>query len=173
MESSANPYSNPSASLYGTAPDGAADAVPPGAVAALAGTKPWVRFMSVLIWLLSGLLLFMSFAVVFTVVIGAYDHDRDAAFLKKIVIGTAAYYALAGFAVIYPALKLWKYASGIAQVMNSRTTADLDAALNHQRRYWKFQGIMVIIVICLGIIGTIAVAALAGAAAMKGGGLPH
>jgi hypothetical protein len=48
--------------------------------------------------------------------------------------------------------------------------ADLDAALAEQRRYWKFNGILVIIFLCLAVVGLIAGLAL-GLTAMKGAGV--
>jgi predicted negative regulator of RcsB-dependent stress response len=48
--------------------------------------------------------------------------------------------------------------------------ADLDAALAEQRRYWKFNGIMIIILMCLAVVGLIAGVAL-GVTAMKGAGV--
>jgi hypothetical protein len=166
----ANPYATPASSLYGATSGGGSDAVAPGTIAQLAGTKPWVRFMSVLMWLLSGLLVLMSFSLAFVIAIGTFKTGPDAAFVNGLMIGTAVYYGVIAFIVIYPAFKLWKYASRTAQLMTSHSVTDLDAALHEQRRYWKFHGIMAIIAIGLAVIGGIIVFITA---AMKTGVTPH
>lgn len=179
MESPANPYSTPAANLYGSSTSGAADAVASSTIAALAGTKPWVRFMSVLMWLMSGLMLAMSAFMFLLSATGAMKGMPNSnpalspSVNAGIMLGTAIYYCIIAFVVIYPAVKLWKYANNIARVMASHSIVDLDAALNEQRRYWKFNGIMIIVAICLSIIAVIAVFAVVGSAAMKAGALPH
>ena len=155
----ANPYSTPSANLYGAASGAGADAVSPSTIAQLTGTKPWVRFISVLTWI--GAIL-MVLAAVFMLVAGSSGMAQ--------MVGMALYYGVMAFVIIYPAMKMWKYANSIGRLAASHSVADLDAALAEQRRYWKFSGIMIIILMCLAVVGLIAGVAL-GVTAMKGAGV--
>lgn len=169
-----NPYSSPVANLFGSATNSVAEAVSPSTIAQLAGTKPWVRFMSVIFWLAGLFLVLLSGFYALLAASGALNNDfksnpaiagnpvfaNNPAFLAGILIGTSVYLGVFAFLTIYPALKLWKYANCIGKLMASRSIADLDAALTEQRRYWKFHGIMTLIGICMVLIGIIAFFAL-------------
>jgi hypothetical protein len=166
----ANPYSTPSANLYGAASGAGGDAVSPSTIAQLTGTKPWVRFISVLTWI--GAIL-MVLAAVFMLVAGSSGMAQmggNNAYNAGVMVGMALYYGVMAFVIIYPAMKMWKYANSIGRLAASHSVADLDAALAEQRRYWKFSGIMIIILMCLAVVGLIAGVAL-GVTAMKGAGV--
>jgi hypothetical protein len=75
-------------------------------------------------------------------------------------IGIAAVYGLFILLIIYPTLKLTKYASNIARLAESKSFTDLAAALAEQRRFWKFHGIIVAIYVI--IFSLIILLALAG-----------
>jgi Na+/H+-dicarboxylate symporter len=63
--------------------------------------------------------------------------------------GVAIFIALGAALVIYPTLKLTKYASNIGRLVESQSFTDLCAALREQRRFWKFHGILSLICICV------------------------
>ncbi|MGV3661100.1 MAG: DUF5362 family protein [Prosthecobacter sp.] len=153
----ANPYSTPAANLYGTT---GGDVVSPGTIAQLAGTKPWVRFISVLMWLATIVVILAAIVTLLTGASGMAQTGGNAAYNAGMMTGMAIYYCVVAFVMIYPSMKLWKYANCIGRLVASHSTADLDAALTEQRRYWKFTGILVIISICLAVIGMIAMLAL-------------
>lgn len=167
----ANPYSTPSANLYGAASGAGGDAVSPSTIAQLTGTKPWVRFLSVLMWI--GVI-FMLLGAVFMLLAGSSgvaQMGENSAYGAGVMAGMALYYGVMAFVIIYPALKMWKYANSIGRLAASHSVADLDAALAEQRRYWKFSGILVIIFMCLAVVGLIAGVALGlTAMGMKAGG---
>ncbi|HCN79367.1 MAG TPA: hypothetical protein DIT13_19570, partial [Verrucomicrobiales bacterium] len=84
-----------------------------------------------------------------------------------IMIGVAALYVVMAFFYIYPAIKIWKTGTAIKKLMASRQPEDLVAALDHQRAFWKFVGIMLIIMIVL-YIGMIVAMGVGVAGAMGG-----
>ncbi len=132
----------------------------------LAGTKPWVRFISVLMFIGAGLMLLLAVVMLFaggsifkTANLGAYEAGMG--------VGIAVGYAIFAFIYIYPALKLWKYASRIGALLSSSTILDLEGALNEQRSFWKFIGVMMLLVLILyAVIAVIAVIAMVSAAMM-------
>lgn len=160
-----NPYSTPSANLYGAATGAGADAVSPGTIAALAGTKPWVRFMSVMVWIGVVFMLLGGLGMLVMGMLGLNGGPSSSQMGMPgpggaFMVGMAGAYVFMAFMYIYPAIKLWKYASHIGRLSSSRTVADLDEALNEQRRFWKFLGIAMIVLMSLYavfIIGMIAV----------------
>lgn len=165
----ANPYSTPSANVYGTSSGG--DVVSPGTIAQLAGTKPWVRFMAVLMWL--GALLIIGVIVLMLVAgsAGIAQMGNVGSREAGMLLGMMIPYGIMAFLMMYPASKMWKYANSIGRLVASHSVADLDAALTEQRRYWKFNGILVIIGICFGLIGFIAAIAMGASMAKTMGGM--
>jgi hypothetical protein len=166
----ANPYSSPSANLYGAASGAGGDAVSPSTIAQLTGTKPWVRFMSVLMWIGAIMMIIVAVFVLIAGATGASKMGGNASYNAGVMFGMAIYYGVMSFVIIYPALKMWKYANSIGRLAASHSVADLDAALAEQRRYWKFSGILIIVGMCLALVGVIAAVAL-GFTAMKAGGM--
>jgi hypothetical protein len=148
--SSINPYAAPAAKSHeGTA--AATGAVPYPVVAELTGTKPWVRLISVLMWIACVLVIL---AVLGNVMIGVFG----ASALTKsgnggagvgILIGMAVFYGVTAMLVIYPTLKLSNYASNISRLAQTQSFTDLTAALAEQRRFWKFYGILTVIYLSL------------------------
>ena len=135
-----NPYAAPTAN---TQPAGGNGVVPLDVINELTGTKPWVRFISVLMWIVVGcFLLFVVFNLFFGAAIAkAAGTQAGMAYM----IGTSIGFALMGLLIIYPTLKLSNYASNIGRLAESRSFADMAAALKEQRRFWKFYGIMTLI----------------------------
>ena len=87
------------------------------------------------------------------------------------LIGVAIGYAVFAFIYIYPAVKLWKYASHIGALLSSGSMLDLEAALSQQRSFWKFLGIMVIVMFVLYFLIIIGMVAFGGFAAMQAQGM--
>ena len=61
-------------------------------------------------------------------------------------------YGFVAILIFYPTLKLSKYASKIARLGNSRSFSDLAAALDEQRRFWKFTAIFMIIHVTMALL---------------------
>lgn len=173
MESPANPYSTPAANLYGSTSGGAIDGVAPSTVAMLAATKPWVRFMSVLMWIGVAFLLLGALGMGAVSMMGLAKQGKPSPFGGAELIVIAVIYGVMAFVYIYPAIKLWKYANRIGTLGSTRAVTDLDAALNEQRAFWKFIGIMTILMISLYVVAIIGFVAFGASAAMKSGAFPR
>lgn len=144
-----NPYASPIANPYGSSSSLSTDAVSPATIAELAGTKPWVRLISVIMWIACAL---MITAVVFMLIAGVAGVSQlsgnSASSGTAVLIGMVVGYGLSALLIIYPTLKLHNYASNIGRLTASHSVADLNAALAEQRRYWKFLGILMVIYLC-------------------------
>jgi hypothetical protein len=171
MENPANPYSTPVANLYGTATGNGADAVSPGTIAQLAGTKPWVRFISVILWIGIAFMILGAIGLGSMMAFG-FSQAKNSPFGGAEMIVIVVMYGIFAFLYIYPAVKLWAYANRIASLSSTRSVADLDAALTEQRRFWKFIAILAIIMICLYIVFIIGMVGFGATAAMKAGAFP-
>lgn len=169
----ANPYSTPAANLYGSTSGGSAEAVSPSTIAQLSGTKPWVRFLSVLMWISAGLMLLVAAGMGVFSAMGASKSMPASPFGGIQLTVLAVIYGILAFVYIFPALKLWKYANRIGSLGATRSVADLDAALNEQRSFWKFIGVMAAILISIYLVVIIGAVAFGASAAMKAGALNH
>jgi hypothetical protein len=169
----ANPYSAPVANLYGSTSGGTADVISPSTIAILSATKPWVRFLSVLMWI--GVVLMLLFSAGMGVVSAmGVAKSPSTPFGGPQFLIFAVVYGVMAFIYIFPALKLWKYANRIKELSATRALATLDAALNEQRSFWKYAGIMMIILICGYIIFIVGMGYFFfSTAAMKAGAFPR
>lgn len=120
-----------------------------GVVRELAGTKPWVRFMSVLLFIGTGFLVLIALVMLLmggAMAQAAPSNPMFAGGMGAVIGGV--YLAMALF-YIYPGIKLWKYASRIGELVQSANAGSLEAALREQRKFWKFVGIIMLIFLIL------------------------
>ena len=119
------------------------------AVEPLRKTKPWVRFLSVVMYICNALLVI---AGVFSI-IGAGRTENP-----PILIGAGIGYILFAILYFFPAYFVWGYANRIQEFAAQPTERGLVAALSSQKKIWKFVGIVTLIVLC--IYGVLLVAGL-------------
>jgi len=99
----------------------------------------------------------------------ANSEVASAAPAGAVMIGMGVVYAISSLIYIYPALKLWKYAGAITQLIASGSEQDLVHALDQQRGFWKFLGILMIVVLGIYVVAiVVAIIAMAFGAAMLG-----
>lgn len=166
-----NPYSSPQANLFSGSTAGSADMVTQGAMLQLKKTKPWVRFISVLMFIGAGFMLLAAVAIGVAGGAGVLQQSGSP-FGDKLAGGAfgmviAALYGFFAVLYIYPALKLWKYADRIRDLCNSMQTIDLEKALNEQRAFWKFIGVMIITMFILYFVIIIVAMAIGVGTVMK------
>lgn len=114
-----------------------------------------VRLISVLMWIVS---IINLLGLAFYLVIGLIGAGGMADSGKVgIGVGFALFIVVAvgisAMLVIYPTLKLSKYASNISRLLFSQSFTDLTLALAEQRRFWKFGGILCMIYLVFLIVG--------------------
>ena len=134
-----NPYQAPPvmvASSYGE--DQTLDSV----VSMLLQTKPWVRFISVMMFICSALMVLVGFFMMLGGAIGNSPPGFNMGFLGLIYIVMAVLY-------IVPAVFLWRYADRIALFAQERSTGALALALEAQKSFWKFVGILMLVVLSI------------------------
>ena len=143
-----NPYRSPSES--GDAPilgDEVGQVVTPTVLAMLSQTQPWVRFLSVLGFIASGLMV-LGGLVAFVATMG-----RGMGFIFLIYIPMGLLY-------FFPAMFLFRYAGRIADLRLTRGVEQLEDALAAQKSFWKFVGIAALIVISLYLVAIAAAVSL-------------
>jgi hypothetical protein len=161
-----DPYSSPTADSFPPQYSSGA-AVTQGVIQQLAGTKPWVRLMSVLMFIGAGFMLLGALAMGVAGGFGAFNVKGGPTLFAGFPVVIALVYAALSILYIFPALKLWKYADWIARLMATASTMDLEQALSQQRSFWKFIGICIIAMFVLYLVIIILMVALGGFAAMS------
>lgn len=151
--SSDNPYRSPE--VVATPSDvGGSDPSLSSAAHMLRQTKPWVRFISVLMFIGSA---FLALGGAIMMAAGAAGGPRVPGAFAGIV------YVFMAILYVIPAVFLWRYADRIGSFMLHRTPGTLAHALEAQKSFWKFVGILTLIVLC--IYATLAIFFIFGAIA--------
>lgn len=133
-----NPYQ--ATNVMGDMKVGGADPTLERAVTLLRQTKPWVRFISVITFIASA---FMVLGGVF-MMIGSLEGG-----LSGVPAAIGIVYVVMALLYIMPAIFLWNYANRIAVFVEERSTGTLAAALEAQKSFWKFVGILMLIVLVI------------------------
>lgn len=123
-------------------------------------TKPWVRFLSILGFI--SVVFVLLGAVAMLLGGGALMMQGDAgqevpAFLPMLMAGV---YVLMAILYFFPSLYLFKYASAIGALLENGGSADMEDALARQKSFFKFYGVLVLVMIIVGVLGMIAAIAI-------------
>ena len=138
--SDVNPYQAPMATTF-SIDVGDSDSNLDRAADMLRQTKPWVRFISVMLFIVGG---FMVLAGLFVMLAGA------AAKLPGGFGGAIGFiYIVMAVLYILPAVFLWTYADRISIFLRKRSPGRLASALEAQKSFWKLAGILMLIVLCM------------------------
>ncbi len=110
----------------------------------LAQTKPWVRFLAVLGFLVS----LIGTAVALLSVLLEGDLTPESPFQWGFIAGElAATLFMCLIAYFIPSLLLWKYGSRIGEHLGQRDSSTFLRALASQKSFWKYVGVLALIMI--------------------------
>jgi len=113
----------------------------------LLSTKPWVRLCSI-----------VGFVFGVLSILGGIGIMAAGSGVGSIAPGVpmgalGAIYLIFGALYFVPSVYLFKYASAISLAESSNSMVDVAEALKYQKSFWKFAGIMVLIMIVLFVLG--------------------
>jgi hypothetical protein len=131
-----DPYKPPAASLDGPRATDPSSTIPASVLEILARTRPWTKFMSIMMFILTGLMVLGGLAVL------AMPIER-----KQV----AAIVPAAILLLLYlpPALFLWRYSAQVQELQRGGGIAALEEALTAQKSFWKYVGILMIVVLSI------------------------
>jgi len=113
-------------------------------VESLSATKPWVRLVSVLLFIGAGLGLLAS--LISMLAAGPAPGGSPAMLIGGIQMVACLLY-------LAPAWYLSRYASALGCFLRDGAVSDLEAALDHQKSFWKFVGVLTLVSMVLAVIG--------------------
>lgn len=132
-----NPYESPQRDQSFAGLDGGEQGVTPRVLEYMAGTKPWVQLFSVMLLIGSALM-----------ILGGVGMMMAGGGMPETVVSGVGY-LLGGILYLMPALFLWRYASAIGELLFTRSGFALEEFLRHQKSFWKFVGIMTVVLLCI------------------------
>ena len=117
--------------------------VTPLMVEHLRATKPWVRLISVVMFISVGLMWLGGVAMMF---MSSAMGMRDSGFVGPVV---GIIYIILGGLYIFPAYFLHQYASSINHLVQGGGDSAMENALGSQKSFWRFVGILTLVIISL------------------------
>jgi GYF domain 2 len=121
-------------------------AVPFEVVEALRQTKPWARLLAVLGFIGIGFMVLASVAML------AFESSMKLGLPRGFGVGMMAVYLFIAGIQLPAALFLNRYASRIGDLLDSQSPSDLQEALVAQKSFWRYIGILTLIVMCIYIL---------------------
>ncbi len=143
---------------------------PPAITAAMMGylkqTKPWVRFISIMGFIGTGLLFLLG---LFLILGAGLLSSLSRTALGGVPLGLIGFICAAlGCLYFFPALHLFRYAGGIKRALISDQVGGMEDALMHQRSFWRFVGILVLIILILQVLVILCLVGFAIMVTMRG-----
>lgn len=119
-------------------------------IQSLAATRPWVRLCAVVGFTIGGIFLLISLAAF----VAGF---RSASGVGELAFRVASAVPTLIISILSLALsgKLWGYGSAIARLLVSQAPADMDLALDAQRRFWRVGGIVLLCWVALIFIALV------------------
>ena len=110
----------------------------------LNATRPWVKFLAIVGFVFTGLMIL--FGIIMTFAFSALPHQQGTPAISGPIFGIL-YLICAGLYVM-PCLFMYRYATAIAAIPVVGQSA-LEDALRNQKSFWKFMGITMLVMLCL------------------------
>lgn len=122
-------------------------------------TRPWVRFISIVTFVMAGIMVLVGIAVLLVAVLGGLAARGHSALgpIGGAIGGSvvALLYMALAFLYVAPGVYLFRYASAITRLKAHASPGGLEDALRHQKSFWRFVGIMAAIGLVLAVVGLI------------------
>lgn len=111
----------------------------------LRATKPWVRLISVIMFISVGLMFLGGLLMLF---MPSTPGMRGVGFGPFLAI----FYFVFGVLYIFPAYFLHQYASSINDLVQGGGDTAMENALGSQKSFWRFVGILTLVIICIYVL---------------------
>ena len=105
-------------------------------------TQPWVRFLAIMGFIIAGFMVLTGLAVG---AIGAATGNYQ-------TLGIMVLYPIMGVVYVFPSIFLLRFADRIKTFVASGQEQDLAGALDAQRSFWKFAGVLTIVSIVMSLL---------------------
>ena len=119
-------------------------------IGSMRSTKRWTRFLAIVGFVSVGFMVLFGLFMIFA---GHLFPHKEGPYYSVIM---GVYCFIASILYLIPAIYIFKYSSAIGRFLNNKKAFEMESALSYQKSFWKFAGILCLIMITLAIIGIIA-----------------
>ena len=148
-----NVYSPPESPVGDTLEAGSGwGSVTPAMVEHLARTKPWVRLMAIVGFIGTAFLLIGAIGLM---VAGSASPALGG---RGALLG--GLYLVLALVYVYPSVLLFRYASAVGRLVDSRNLGHMESALALQRSFWRLLGILTIAMLVVYVVAIVALVAV-------------
>jgi len=122
------------------------------AKAHLKSSAGWAQFIAIIFFILAAIM--FLFGILGGVMMGSVGSEMPDMPMAGLGIGVISFlvYGLAGVLYLFIGLYQYRFAEKTKRAIRTNDSVDLEQALNNLRRYFKIQGIMMIIGISLVVL---------------------
>jgi hypothetical protein len=148
MSDSSNPYQSPIAEAK-LAEDAASSGLSATSRGYLKEASPWLSFMGILGFVGAG---FMAFVGLIMMIVMPFIPKADlgsSSWASGLIGGIGILYIAIGVLYFFPARFMYSFGAKLRDFGQSGADTDLELALRNNKSYWKFQGIMMIVLLAL------------------------
>jgi Family of unknown function (DUF5362) len=123
------------------------------AVEALRGTKGWVKFVGILLFVCACLTLLAVVVMLGAAVVGT-SAKTGLTFATALMMSLV--YGIFGALYAFLGLYLMRFSGAIGRLIADRHPSQLEEALESQRKFWRLAGIVAMVMVALMILGILA-----------------
>ncbi|NOY23910.1 MAG: hypothetical protein GXO70_10435 [Acidobacteria bacterium] len=121
------------------------------------GIGPWTRFLSVMGFISVGLMIIAAAGMLgISLFAGGLGGNTPAG----MIIAISALYVIIAILYIFPSLYLWNTAGAVVRMKKGDIVGGMETALAKQKSFWKFIGIMMIVLLVMYPVFIIVIVAL-------------
>jgi hypothetical protein len=131
-------------------------ALPAAILTYLKLTQPWVRFISIMGFLATGFLFVLGLALILGA--GILSSLSHSAFGGAPVGLIGLLYSAMACLNFFPALYLYRFASGIQRALRGEDIHGVEEALRNQKSFWRFVGILLLLVLVMQFLMILGIA---------------
>jgi hypothetical protein len=152
MSDEVNPYQSPETAVVPEKPMAIQGTLTEAMLIHLKGATPWLRFVGILGFISSGLVVLMGFSMMPFVSIMNRAWAEIPGFESFNGVFSAAFSAFmvvlfigAGLLLLFPSLYIFRFGEKIRSYLKTGADMELESAFQNNRSLWKFMGIICII----------------------------
>lgn len=144
--------------------------VSPSLAEKLNQTQPWLRFIAIMTFIGAGMMVLAGLGMLAFGTVSSRlpaDSTTPGAPNAAMMAGLGIFYLILALIYVFPALHLLRSARAIRDLAADGSEASAALALEHQRRFWKFAGIGLIVILVLYVVAIVAAIAIPAFAALQ------
>ena len=118
-------------------------------------TRPWVRFLSIMAFIGTALMILASLGMMAAVLSRSLGLGRSSPLGGAEIVALGILYIAMACLYIAPGIFLFRYAGAIKTLKAASTSDALENALKHQKSFWRYVGILSAIALGLTVLAVV------------------